>query len=149
MSSKPDTTSIHRALDLTAKKKKKKKKNGHNFKFKWIRVETKGIKNWIPLIMGYNRKGAALFNSDKQMRPMHSRKKYFILKPKPILSKRREIFSSCPHREKQQNFQLRGNEKQQCKVGTATKHLSHTRRERRTCDTLVLRLKHQCRMKRI
>ena len=53
--------------------------------------------------------------------------KYFILKTKPSLNKRREIFSSCPHRKKhlQQNYQWPGNEnKQQHKVGTATKYTS-------------------------
>ena len=53
--------------------------------------------------------------------------KYFILKTKPSLNKRREIFSSCPHRKKHllQNYQWPGNEnKQQHKVGTATEHTS-------------------------
>ena len=49
--------------------------------------------------------------------------KYFILHTKPSLNKRREIFSSCPHRKKHllQNYQWPGNEnKQQHKVGTAS-----------------------------
>ena len=52
--------------------------------------------------------------------------KYFILKTKPSLNKRRETFSSCPHRKKHllQNYQWPGNEKKQDKVGTATKHTS-------------------------
>ena len=53
--------------------------------------------------------------------------KYFILKTKPSLNKRRETFSSCPHRKKHllQNYQWPGNEKkQQHKVGTATEHTS-------------------------
>ena len=53
--------------------------------------------------------------------------KYFILKTKSSLNKRREIFSSCPHRKKHllQNYQWPGNEKkQQHKVGTATEHTS-------------------------
>ena len=39
--------------------------------------------------------------------------KYFILKTKPSLKKRREIFSTCPHRKKYllQNYQWPGNEK--------------------------------------
>ena len=53
--------------------------------------------------------------------------KSFIPKTKPSLNKRREIFSSCPHRKKHllQNYQWPGNEtKQQHKVGTATEHTS-------------------------
>ena len=52
---------------------------------------------------------------------------YFILKTKPSLNKRREIFSSCPNRKKHllQNYQWPGNEnKQQHKVGRATEHTS-------------------------
>ena len=39
--------------------------------------------------------------------------KYFILKTKTSLNKRREIFSSCPHRKKHllQNYQWPGNKK--------------------------------------
>ena len=52
--------------------------------------------------------------------------KCFILKTKPSLNKRREIFSSCPHTKKHLllNYQWPGNEKQQPKVGTATNHTS-------------------------
>ena len=53
--------------------------------------------------------------------------KYFILKTKPSLNKRREIFPSCPHRKKHllRNYQRPGNEtKQQHKVGTASEHTS-------------------------
>ena len=79
--------------------------------------------------------------------------KYFIVKTKPSLNKRRQIFSSCPHRKKHllQNYQWPGNEKKtttQGRNGNRT-HLSHTRRERRTGDTFVLRLKHKCSMQRI
>ena len=77
---------------------------------------------------------------------LYKSEKYFILRTKSNLNTRREIFSSCPHRKKHllQNFKWPGNEKQQYKVGMAIEHTSV-----RTSDTLVLCLKHHCRMKRM
>ena len=56
-------------------------------------------------------------------------KKYFIVKTKPSLNKRRQIFSSCPHRKTHllQNYQMPGKERKKKPkkhmVGPATEHI--------------------------
>ena len=93
--SKPDTTSIHRALDLTTKKKAttlsefiwKLKESKTEFHLSWDIIERAQ-----PYAAATNRCNLCIAE------------KYFILKTKPSLNKRREIFSSYPHRKKHLYF---------------------------------------------
>ena len=54
--------------------------------------------------------------------------KYFILKTRPSLNKRSEIFSSCPHRKKHllQNYQWPGNEKKKKNNNTRSERQPNT-----------------------
>ena len=118
MSSKLDTTSIHRALDSTTKKlattlsefiwKLKESKIGYHLS--WDIIERAQ-----PYSAATNRCNLCIAE------------KYFILKIKSSLNKRREIFSPCFHGKKHllQNYQWPGiKNKQHHKVGTATEHTS-------------------------
>ena len=117
MSSKPDTTSIHRALGSTTKKTAT---TLSEFKWKLKESKTEYHLSWDII-----EREQPFSSSNKQMQPMIT-EKYFILKTKPSLNKRRGIFSLYPRRKKPllQNFQWPGNEKRQHKVETATEHTS-------------------------
>ena len=86
------------------------------------------------------------------MQPMHSREMFHSKNQTQPQPKKRNIFVVPPQTEtfltKLPVAQKRKRTTTQGRKGNRT-HLSHTRRERRTSDTFVLRSKHQCRMKRI
>ena len=90
-------------------------------------METKGIKNRIPLIMGCNRKSAAILSSNKKMQPLHSRETFhYNNKTKPE-QKKGSIFIVSPQKETfTTKLPMAGkkNKQQQHKVGTATEHTS-------------------------
>ena len=75
--------------------------------------------------MGYNRKSAAIFSSNKQMQPMHSREMFHSKNKTKSQQKKGNLFTVPPQKEAfVQNFQWPGNKKQQHRVGTATKRTS-------------------------
>ena len=118
MSSKPDTISIYRALRL---KHKKSATTLSEFIWKLKESKTEHHLSWDVI------KRAQPYSAATNRCNLCIAEKCFILKTKPSLNKRREIFSLSPHRKKHllQNYQWPGNEKkQQHKVGTATEHTS-------------------------
>ena len=118
MSSKPDTISIHQALDSTAKKSAT---TLSEFLWKLKESKTEYHLSWDVF------ERAQPYSAATNRCNLCIAEKYFFLKTKPSLNTRREIFSSCPHRKKHllQNYHWPGNEnKQQHKVGTTTEHTS-------------------------
>ena len=101
--------------------------------------------------MGYSRKSAAIFSSNKQMQPMQSREMFHSKNKTKPQQKKRHFFIVPPQKEAFATKLSVARKRKTTAQGRNgnRRHLSHTRRERRTSDTLVLRLKHQCRMKGI
>ena len=138
MSSKPGATSIHRALDSTTKTT-----STSEIVLKLKESKTEYLISWD--IIGRMQPYLAVTNRCN----LYIAEKYFFLKTKPNLNKRREIFSSTERSicyKTSSGPETKNNSPRSERQPT---HLIHTRRERRTSDTFVLRLKNQCRMKRI
>ena len=139
MSSKPDTTSIHRALDSTKKKNKKTATTLSELKTEY-HISWDIIERAQPYSAITNRCSICIAE------------RYFILKTKNKFQQKKENLFIVPPQKEAFATKLSMARKRkttaQGRNGNRT-YLSNTRRERRTSDTFVLLLKHQCRMKRI
>ena len=125
MSSKPGTISIHRALDLITKKSVTTLSE-----FIWKLKNQKPNTNYQGVVIERAQPCSAATNRCN----LCIAEKYFILKTKSNLNKRKEIFSSCPHRKKHllQNYQRTGPVDQCLKKNNnkATEHSSVIPEER-------------------